>query len=250
MGQALDENSILRFAFETAALNVPAQYGILPDSRVEEIASNLETGGQSASRYIRISGEEWDVLYASDGFGADQELLHKMDETMRSYRIIRQNGHYYVQTGVMLLTLNRILYMETMRDVTEVFDERAVGFSLYRRMTLLILLAGTVIMFLISSWLTKPIRMLTKATKQMADGVRRVSGADIGISTTGIAGPDGGTEEKPVGLVYVGVSSEWYNDVLELRLSRGYVDGAREFIRYLASSHALSALLKAIKAHG
>ncbi len=170
VGQALDENSILRFAFETAALNVPAQYGILPDSRVEEIASNLETGGQSASRYIRISGEEWDVLYASDGFGADQELLHKMDETMRSYRIIRQNGHYYVQTGVMLLTLNRILYMETMRDVTEVFDERAVGFSLYRRMTLLILLAGTVIMFLISSWLTKPIRMLTKATKQMADG--------------------------------------------------------------------------------
>ncbi len=89
-----------------------------------------------------------------------------------------------------------------------------------------------------------------ETAKQMADGVRRVSGADIGISTTGIAGPDGGTEEKPVGLVYVGVSSEWYNDVLELRLSRGYVDGAREFIRYLASSHALSALLKAIKAHG
>ncbi len=170
VGQALDENSILRFAFETAALNVPAQYGILPDGRVEEIASNLEAGGQNASRFIRISGEEWEVLYASDGFGADQELLHQMDETMKSYRIIRQNGHYYVQTGVMLPALNRILYMETMRDVTEVFNERAVGFSLYRRATLLILMAGTLIMYLISSWLTKPIRMLTKATKQMAEG--------------------------------------------------------------------------------
>ncbi len=38
----------------------------------------------------------------------------------------------------------------------------------------------------------------------MAEGVRRVSGSDIGISVTGIAGPDGGTEEKQVGLTYIG----------------------------------------------
>lgn len=38
----------------------------------------------------------------------------------------------------------------------------------------------------------------------MAQGVRRMSGADIGIATTGIAGPGGGTEERPVGLVYIG----------------------------------------------
>lgn len=39
---------------------------------------------------------------------------------------------------------------------------------------------------------------------EMAKGVAKTSGADIGISTTGIAGPSGGTDEKPVGLVYIG----------------------------------------------
>ena len=42
--------------------------------------------------------------------------------------------------------------------------------------------------------------------REMAEGARRVSGADYGLSVTGVAGPDGGTEEKPVGLVFVGVS--------------------------------------------
>ncbi len=43
--------------------------------------------------------------------------------------------------------------------------------------------------------------------RQMAEGVRRLLGADVALSVTGIAGPGGGTAEKPVGLTYIGLSA-------------------------------------------
>lgn len=170
VGQAMDETSILGFAFETAALSVPAKYSVLPDNTVEEIAANLERGGQSDGRLLRISDEEKNVLYTSDGFEMDEELLTQTAENLKTYRIMQAGDKYYIHSGTTVTALNRILYLENMKDVSEVFTERAMGFALYRRVTLVMLLVGMVIMIFISSMLTKPVRLLTVATKRMAAG--------------------------------------------------------------------------------
>lgn len=82
---------------------------------------------------------------------------------------------------------------------------------------------------------------------EMAKGIRALSGADIGIGVTGIAGPDGGSDEKPVGLVYVAVDSDAYSETKKLMLSRGHAD-ERNSIRYLSVLNALSLILKASEA--
>ena len=74
---------------------------------------------------------------------------------------------------------------------------------------------------------------------QMAEGVRRLAGADIGISTTGIAGPTGGTPQKPVGTVFVGVSTEKSSFAVRLNLGGENADNSREYIRKSASDAAL-----------
>lgn len=201
VGQALDESSILSFAFETAALNVPLKYSVLPDSVVEEIASKLEMGGRSGGRLLRIADEEKNVLYTSSGFTADEGLLPQTDQHNKAYRVIRTQDNYYVHTCVSINALNRILYLETMKDLTEVFTERTLGFSLYRKVTVVILLIGTVIMLFIASLLTKPIRLLTKATRQMAAGdyayrAKQISRDELGQLTRDFNGMANALEEN------------------------------------------------------
>lgn len=81
---------------------------------------------------------------------------------------------------------------------------------------------------------------------EMSAGVREISGADIGVSITGIAGPGGGTKEKPVGLVYVSLNSDKVCNTKKLRLSRGHTTD-RDFIRRYAALHALFMVLEAVK---
>ncbi|MDE7019982.1 MAG: HAMP domain-containing protein, partial [Lachnospiraceae bacterium] len=201
VGQAMDESSILGFAFETAALSVPAKYSVLPDNTVEEIASNLERGGQSTSRLLRISDEEKNVLYASDGFEMDDELLFQTGENIKTYRIINVGEKYFVHTGTTVNALNRILYLENMKDVSEVFTERTMGFSLYRRVTLIMLFAGMLIMQIISSLLTKPVRLLTEGTKRMAAGdyayrAKQISQDELGQLTKDFNSMAGALEQN------------------------------------------------------
>lgn len=80
---------------------------------------------------------------------------------------------------------------------------------------------------------------------EMARGVRELFGADIGVSTTGVAGPTGGTPEKPVGTVFVGVSADGFEEVRELHIGNGLA--SREKVRYISASNALHLALTAIK---
>lgn len=170
VGQAMDESSILKFAFETAALNIPSKYDMLQDGTIEEIGSNLEKSGQGTGRLLRLSDENREVLYASEDFTEDKGLLMGIEEQTRSWQVIRQGDHYYVQTGAVINTLDRLLYLETMRDVTAVYTERTRGFMVYRNMTLLLLLFSSAIMYVLAAWLTRPIRILTQAAKEMTAG--------------------------------------------------------------------------------
>lgn len=70
---------------------------------------------------------------------------------------------------------------------------------------------------------------------QMAEGIRARSGCGMGLSATGIAGPTGGSPEKPVGLVYIGISDKFGTEVKKLQLR-----GSRSRVKAQAAQAALN----------
>jgi nicotinamide-nucleotide amidase len=78
-----------------------------------------------------------------------------------------------------------------------------------------------------------------EVAKAMAEGIRSATGADIGLSVTGIAGPDGGTSEKPVGTVFFGFVTSEHSLALQFSFS-----GSREQIQEITAFTGLNLIRK------
>ena len=78
--------------------------------------------------------------------------------------------------------------------------------------------------------------------REMAEGAVRLSGADIGVAVSGVAGPDGGSEEKPVGTVWFAWAMR-NRDKLSVDTDRQRFDGNRERVRALTVVYALQGVL-------
>ena len=77
---------------------------------------------------------------------------------------------------------------------------------------------------------------------EMCVGCVKAAKADMGLSTTGIAGPGGGTKEKPVGLVYIGIAKEE-----EIKVYKNIFNGDRQQVRMKSAKKAMLYLLNLLK---
>ncbi len=93
-----------------------------------------------------------------------------------------------------------------------------------------------------SSTLEKDGAVSRKCAAQMAEGARRAMDADYGVAVTGIAGPGGGTPDKPVGLVYVAVSERGESAAVH----KFNLNGDRTAVRTATAKYALRELYKVI----
>lgn len=107
-----------------------------------------------------------------------------------------------------------------------------VAYSNHAKMQLLGVKQDTLLMFGAVS---------RETVKEMAMGILRLADADVGLGITGIAGPGGGTPEKPVGLVYLAVASRGGNIKTEKHIFRG----KRHEIREKSATRGLELLILA-----
>ena len=147
----------------------------------------------------------------------EEEAEHAVDEMLE--KVKKRVGHYIyscddeelaqvvadrlMEQGLTLSSAESCtggMFASTMTDIpgiSQCFDRGLVTYSNQAKMEELGVSAGT---------LEKFGAVSEETALEMVEGLKRVSGSDVCISVTGIAGPGGGSEEKPVGLVYIGFS--------------------------------------------
>lgn len=114
--------------------------------------------------------------------------------------------------------------------ISEVFDRGVVSYSNKSKQDLLYVKGESIERYGAVS---------EQVAKEMAEGIRVASGTDIGVSITGIAGPSGGTREKPVGLVYIG-----FADSNKTVVEKHLFTGDRTVIKERAAGAALHMIRK------
>lgn len=153
----------------------------------------------------------------------DEEILSKVSSMLKKYKLKVATAES-CSGGLIAHTLTNI------SGSSYYFDRGIVSYSNQAKIDLL----------KVSKDLLDSYGAVSKEVAEaMAEGVREKSNVDIGISSTGIAGPTGGTEEKPVGLVYIGLSTKDNTFVKKFQFSDDRLEN-----KYRTCNAALEMLLK------
>ena len=222
----------------------------LGESRVEEIIvphlKHLTDAGLELGYCARVG--EVDLRFVARGFGA-QETVAEAEATVR--RLI---GDYIYGTDDESLEL-AIVQALTVRKQTLALAESCTGGFIAHRITNVpgasaVLWGGAVsytndaktrLLGVNETTLAAHGAVSEPVAREMAEGARRVAASDFAISVTGIAGPDGGSVEKPVGTVFIGLAAA-HGTTVQKFLNRF----DRETFKYVTSQQALEMLRRAL----
>ncbi len=216
----------------------------LPESDLDQriapiykLYSDVETTILAAPGEIAIHLRAW----SADADAAE----HTLDEMVE--RITLALGdHIFSATGE---TMEEVVARElTLHGATIAVAESCTGGLLAQRLTSIpgssSYFLGGVVSYsnqLKSAWVDVPGEIIEakgavspEVARALAEGIRRRAGSTLGLGVTGIAGPGGGSPEKPVGTVYIALATENGFTERPLRLP-----GDRERIRFQASQYAL-----------
>lgn len=119
---------------------------------------------------IRISDKDQNIIAQSEEIRVDRDLLKQLEDDSLAYKTIEYDGGYYIQTASVLQTFSGRIYMETIHDISSIFNDRQNLFSFYRKLMLFMLAANGILIFLMTLWTLSPLKRLSNTTREIAKG--------------------------------------------------------------------------------
>jgi signal transduction histidine kinase len=165
---ALEESKMLRSYF--GAVTPAASSEIQNKGTMLNISESIISHFTNDKLTIRISDKEQNVIAQSKDISFDRDLLKQLEDNFLAHKIIKYDSGCYIQTASVLQTFSGRIYMETVHDISSIFNDRQNLFSFYRKLMLCMLGVNGLLVFLMTLWTLSPLKRLSITTREIAKG--------------------------------------------------------------------------------
>ena len=168
---AQEEMQMLRISYEAVCAARGVTLENLSD-RSRSLARTLEEAAYFSGHQFLVTTQAGRRVYSTLDFAGDSELLAQIDERSSGYvlRLDEATGRHLLHCAGPVVLPDGILYMETVRDISRLFNDREIQYQVYRWIVLLVVGVSSLVMFVLAYWLTTPIRSLGRVADQLAQG--------------------------------------------------------------------------------
>jgi len=166
---AQEELQMLRISYEA----VCSARGITLENvsqRSRGLKRALEETGYFAGHQFRVATQSGENVYSTTEAASDRELLAQISQQSTGYVLRQEQDSQMLHCAGPVVLPDGILYMETFWDLSRLFTDRETHYQIYRWIVLLVVGVSSLMMFVLSYWLTTPIRSLGKVATQLSQG--------------------------------------------------------------------------------
>lgn len=128
---------------------------------VEEIARVIRIPESPETVQVRVRDERYNTVFQkskNDTIKADRELLEKVSEEADAYEISRHDGKYYMTTVSMESLNGQDVYVESVSDITDIFQEKDKHYQMYMNCMFVFIGVTVILAFVLAVWLVKPVQ--------------------------------------------------------------------------------------------
>ena len=162
------ENRMFQLAFEVNMNALSDNYRTEKIVRdlVESVIANLNNEEYAYKLY---RGKK-NLIYENTEHGLTHNLIEEMRDNACVYQVLEENGRKYLVFVCKSVMNSRTYYLESFQDITEVYDERDDFYAQYRTVMLVLIIVSSIIIFIVSHFLTRSVVNLSDVTREFADG--------------------------------------------------------------------------------
>ncbi|MBP1761121.1 MAG: arlS 1 [Firmicutes bacterium] len=176
---AYEENDILRYSlnheFNTEyemPYNAKVSYELVMTRKqiIWKVAQSVTINTSKGNIPFRLDDSSFQTIFSSSNIKLDNHMLKQLASDKKGYEIVKSGSNYYLQTAGPLTFQGEVLYLENFRNITFLFKNRSEQYKSFYYLVFTMIIACGAIVFIVTRWLTKPLKYLSQATKQIANG--------------------------------------------------------------------------------